>query len=160
VTGHIGKHPHGSGNGDGWLSRLWHPLEWRRNRDEERWQQDLDQRLAWKVQDIMYGLGLIQYDFSIGGSRSVHYPEVASVSAGPPVTLNIRILLGQTPDDFDTAKCRKTFAYHLSVAKVEVERLRAPLIRLKLGDPVSPQLSGYCGRNAPRARRDAPNTAA
>jgi len=134
VTGHIGKHPYGPGTGDGWLSLLWHPLEWRRDRDEERWQQVRDQRLAWKVQDIMYGLGLVQNDFSIGGGRAVHHPEVVSVSAGPPVTLDIRILPGQTPDDFGTDKCLKAFAYHLGVAKVQVDRLRTPLIRLKLGD--------------------------
>jgi hypothetical protein len=113
-----------------WLSRLRHPLQWRRSRDLEQSQQTIDQQLAWRVQDIIAGLGLIHSDFSIGGGRIVHHPEVVSVAAGPPVGLDIRILPGQTPDDF--AAHAPAIAYDLGVAEVRVVPLGPYLIRLEL----------------------------
>jgi hypothetical protein len=92
--------------------------------------QEHDQELAWRVQDIIAGLGLIQTDFSIAGGRIVHIPHVVSVAAGPPVGLHIRTLPGQTPDNF--AAHAPAIAYNLGVAEVRVVPLGPSLIRLDL----------------------------
>jgi len=102
-------------------------------RQPNRTPQEHNQTLAWRVQDIIAGLGLTQTDFSIAGGRSVHIPEVVSVAAGPPVGLHIRTLPGQTPDDF-TAHA-PAIAYNLGdlgVAQVRVVPLGPSLIRLDL----------------------------
>jgi uncharacterized protein DUF1918 len=113
-----------------WLSRLRHPLEWQHSRGMARRQQEQDQLLAWRVQDIMAGLGLDHTDFSIGGGRSVHVPEVVWVDPGPPKGLNIQMLPGQTPEDFSAHA--PAIAYDLDVAEVRVVPLEYPLIRLEL----------------------------
>jgi hypothetical protein len=110
--------------------RLRHLLTWRRARQLKRARQEHDQRLAWRVTDIMVGCGLVQTDYSIGGGRMLHLPQVVSVVAGPPVGLDIRILPGQTPDDF-VAHAR-VIAYNLGVAEVRVVPLGPSLIRLEL----------------------------
>lgn len=92
--------------------------------------QEHDQILAWRVQDIIAGLGLTHTDFSIGGGWMVHVPEVVSVVAGPPVGLDIRTLPGQTPDDF--AAHAPAIAYNLGMAGVQVVPLGPSLIRLNL----------------------------
>lgn len=89
-----------------------------------------DEELARRVHDIIAGLGLIQSDFSIGGGRVVHIPEMVSVVAGPPVGLHIRLLPGQTPDDF--AAHAPAIAYNLDVTEVRVVPLEPSLIRLDL----------------------------
>lgn len=130
------KHPHGRGRGKasavsaGWLSRLRHPLAWRRSRDLERLQHVRDELLAWRVQDVFAGLGLTHADYSIGGGRSLHIPEVVAVAAGPPAKLDIRILPGQTPDDF--AAHAVAIAYNLGVARVRIVPLGPSRIRLEL----------------------------
>lgn len=96
----------------------------------ERARQKHDQVLARRVHDIIAGVGLIQSDYSIGGGRVVHVPEVVSVAAGPPVQLQIRILPGQTPDDF--AAHARAIAYNLDTAEVRVVPLGPSLIRLDL----------------------------
>jgi hypothetical protein len=95
-----------------------HPLSRREARRRERIRQAGDQALAWRVQDVLVGCGLTRMDFSIGGGRTLHAPEVVSVSAGPPVRLTIRTLPGQTPDDF--ARHAPAIAYNLGVAQVRV----------------------------------------
>jgi hypothetical protein len=75
------------------------------------------------VQDIIAGLGLTQMDFSIGGGRVVHVPKVVSMAAGPPVGLDIKILPGQSPEDFSAHE--RTIAYDLGVAEVRVVPPRA-----------------------------------
>lgn len=92
--------------------------------------QEHDQRLAQRVQEIIAGRGLIQADYSIGGGRCVHTPQVISVAAGPPVRLDIKILPGQTPDDF--AAHASAIAYNLGVAEVRVVPLTPFVIRLEL----------------------------
>jgi hypothetical protein len=92
--------------------------------------QEHDQELAWRVQDIIAGLGLIRTDSSIAGGWAIHIPRVASVTAGPPVGLHIRLLPGQTPTDF-TARA-PAIAYNLGVAEVKVVPLGPSLIRLDL----------------------------
>ena len=99
-------------------------------RQPDRTRQEHDQELAWRVQDIIAGLGLIQTDSSIAGGRSVHIPHVVSVAAGPPVGLHIRTLPGQTPDNF--AAHAPAIAYNLGVAEVRVVPLGPSLIRLDL----------------------------
>ncbi|MBV9012817.1 MAG: DUF1918 domain-containing protein [Pseudonocardiales bacterium] len=112
------------------LSRLRHPLEWRHNRDLERRQQAGYERLASRVEDILAGLGLVHDDFSIGGSRTFHVPEVVSVTPGPPMGLDIRMLPGQTPDDFSPHA--PAIAYDLGMAEVRVVPLGPSYIRLEL----------------------------
>jgi hypothetical protein len=99
----------------------------RQARDQAR-----DQKLAWRVQDILAGHGLTQTAFSIGCGRTIYVPQVVSVIAGPPVGLDICPLPGQTPDDF--AKHAPALAYNLGVAEVRVVPLGPSLIRLELLD--------------------------
>lgn len=129
-------HRHRRGNGEApaeatpWLFRLRHPLAWRHSRDLERCQHVRDERLARRVEEIIAGLGLAQNDYSIAGGRIVHIPEVVSVDPGPPERVNIRILPGQSPDDFSAHAL--TIAYDLDTAQVRVSPLGPFLIRLEL----------------------------
>jgi hypothetical protein len=113
-----------------WLSRLWHPLDGDHNRDLERRQQAGYEQLAWRVQEIIAGLGLVQSDFSIGSGRVFHVPQVVSVDPGPPVGLDIRILPGQSPDDFSAHAA--AIAYDLGMAQVRILPLGPSAIRLEL----------------------------
>jgi hypothetical protein len=101
--------------------------------------QEHNQTLAWRTQDIIAGLELTQTDFSIAGGRVVRIPQVVSVAAGPPVGLHIRILPGQTPDDF--AARAPAIAYNLGVAQVRVVPLGPSLIRLDLLPGTSHEVS-------------------
>jgi hypothetical protein len=92
--------------------------------------QEHDQALAWRVQDIIAGLGLTQAGSSVGGGRTTHIPQVISVADGPPVGLTIRMLPGQMPEDF--AAHARAFAYNLGVAHVRVVPLGPSRIRLDL----------------------------
>lgn len=113
-----------------WLARLRHPLEWRRSRDLERRLEAGYEQLVRRVEEIIAGLGLIQSDFSIGGGRIFHIPEVVSVAPGPPVGLDIQMLPGQTPDDFSAHA--PAIAYDLGMAEVRIVPLEPSLIRLEL----------------------------
>jgi hypothetical protein len=115
----------------GLVSRL---LQRPRVRRRARWlelmrQQD-NQRLASRVQDILVGRGLTQGYYGIIGGRSLYVPQVMSVVAGPPVGLYIRILPGQTPNDF--AAHAPAIAYNLGVVEVRVVPIETSLIRLEL----------------------------
>lgn len=114
-----------------WLLRR--PLAWRRVRQLECTPQEHKQWLAWRVEDIIAARGLSRMYFGIGGSRGWHVPRVLSVVDGPPVGLDILILLGQTPEDF--VKHAPAIAYNLSVLGVAEVRVvpRGPsVIRLEL----------------------------
>ncbi|HZA16708.1 MAG TPA: pentapeptide repeat-containing protein [Pseudonocardiaceae bacterium] len=102
----------------------------RRVRHLELMRQARSRQLALRVEEILVGCGLSQADYSIGGGRCVHIPEVVSVVAGPPVGLDIRLLPGQTPDDF--AVHASVIAFHLGVAEVRVIPLPPSLVRLEL----------------------------
>jgi hypothetical protein len=117
-------------SGDAWRSRLRHPLEWRQHRDLERCQQAGYELLARRVEEIITGLGLIQSDFSIAAGRVFHSPQVVSVDPGPPMGVDIRILPGQSPQDFSTHAA--TIAYDLGMAEVRIVPLGPSLIRLEL----------------------------
>jgi len=106
-----------------------YPLARRHTRVLERMRQEGEQQLAWRVQDIIVGLGLTQADYSLGGGRTLHIPEVISVTERP-VGLDIRMLPGQMPDDF--AAHAPAIAYNLGVAEVRVVPLGPSLIRLVL----------------------------
>jgi hypothetical protein len=102
-------------------------------RHRARWRERMrrpSQQLAREVQDILIGCGLTRAAFSVGGGRSLHVPEVVSMAAGPPVSLDIRILPGQMPDHY--AKHAQTIAYNLDMAEVRVVPLGPYLIRLEL----------------------------
>lgn len=119
--------------GDNVISRpslLRHLLAWRRARRYERIHRVRDQRLAWQVQDVLVGCGLIQTDYSVGGGHVVHIPEVISVANGPLAALTIRMLPGQTPEDF--VAHASAMAYDLGVAEVRVVPLATPHVRLEL----------------------------
>jgi hypothetical protein len=113
-----------------WLGRLRHPLEWSHNRDLERRQQVGYERLARRVEEIIAGLDLVQSDFSIAAGRVFHVPQVVSVSPGPPVGLDLRILPGQSPEDFSAHAA--AIAYDLGMAEVRVVPLGPSAIRLEL----------------------------
>jgi hypothetical protein len=98
-----------------------------------------NQELAWRVQDVIAGVGLTDTDFSIGGGRSIRVPQVVSITAGPPVGLHIRLLPGQTPNNFTTRA--PAIAYHLGVAEVRVVPLWPSLIRLDLLPETSREIS-------------------
>ncbi len=121
-------------------SLLRNPLAWRRTRRLERIHRSNDQRLAWRVQDVLVGCGLSQDDYSVGGGRVFHIPQVLLVSHGPPVSLDIRMLQGQTPEDF--AAHAAAMAYDLGVAEVRVVPLDPPLIRLQLLSIPAQQANG------------------
>jgi hypothetical protein len=128
------RHPRGTkavtGGKTPWLSMLRHPLEWRHNRNLEQRQQAGYEQLAWRVEEIIAGLELTQSDFSIAAGRVFHIPQVISVDPGPPVGLDIRILPGQSPDDFSAHAA--TIAYDLGIAEVVVVPLGPSVIRLEL----------------------------
>jgi len=105
---------------------------WARRRAQELQlkRQATYQEFAWHVQDILVGCELFQADFSIGGGRVFHIPQVVSVVPGPPVGLNIRMLPGQIPDDF--AQHARRIAYNLDVSEIRIIPLEPYLIRLEL----------------------------
>ena len=98
-------------------------------KQRERMRQEGTRRLAGRVQDILFGVGLTQADFSLGGGRTQHIPEVISV-AEKPMRFAIRTLPGQIPDDF--VKAAPRIAYALDVAEVHVDELGPSLIQLRL----------------------------
>jgi hypothetical protein len=108
-------------------------------RKPDRTPRERNQELAWRAQEVIAGLGLTDTDFSIGGGRSIRVPQVVSVTAGPPVGLHIRLLPGQTPNNF-TARA-PAIAYHLGVAEVRVVPLWPSLIRLDLLPETSREIS-------------------
>ena len=99
-------------------------------RRHERLQRQRNQRLAEKVETILAGSGLSQSDYSVAGGRSYHFPRVVSVDEGPPVTVTIRLLEGEAPDD--VAVHAPAIAYDLGVTDVRVVSLGPLLIRLEL----------------------------
>ncbi|MGH3670083.1 MAG: hypothetical protein ACRDSH_05545, partial [Pseudonocardiaceae bacterium] len=62
--------------------------------------------------------------------RSYHFPQVVSVDEGPPVSLTVRLLQGQTPDE--VAVHAPAIAYDLGVSDVRVDPIGPLLIRLEL----------------------------
>jgi hypothetical protein len=119
-----------TGGETSWVSRLWHPLEWRHNRDLERRRQVGYERLARRLEEIIIGLDLVLDDFSIAAGRVYHIPQVLSVDPGPPVGMDIRILPGQSPEDFSAHAA--AIAYDLGMAEIRVVPLGPSLIRLEL----------------------------
>lgn len=104
-----------------WL--LGQPLARRRRRQLARLNQERKQRLAWLVEEILAGRGIV-------GGRGYYVPQVVSVLDGPPVALDIRALPGQTPDDF--VKHAPAIAYNFGMDEVRVVPLEPSLIRLEL----------------------------
>lgn len=113
-----------------WQSQLRHPLARRHTRDLERRRQAAYERLAERVEEIITGLGLIEEDFSIGGERIYHVPQVVAVDPGPPVKVDIHILPGQSPEIFSVHA--ETIAYDLGMAEVRIIRIAPSAIRLEL----------------------------
>lgn len=113
-----------------WLSRLRHPRERRHARDVERRHQAAYERLAERVEEIITGLGLIEDDYSVSAGRVYHMPEVILVHPGPPLGVDIRMLPGQSPDDFSAHAA--AIAYDLGMANVRVVPLGPSDIRLEL----------------------------
>jgi hypothetical protein len=112
------------------LPSLLHPLARRHARRLERAHHENNQRLAWRVQDILAACNLTQTDYSIASGRVVHIPQVISVVTGPPAGLIIRLSSCQMPKDFTTIA--PTVAYHLGVTQVRIVPLQPPFIRLDL----------------------------
>ncbi len=110
------------------LPSLLRPLARHRAWRLERAHQRNKQELAWRVQDVLAGCGLVQTDYSISCGRVVHIPEVVSVVIGPVTSVKIRLVVGQMPKDF-TAKAQ-AMAYHLGAAEVRIVVLEPPFLRL------------------------------
>ncbi len=90
-----------------------------------------NQRLAWRVQDILVGCGLSQSGASFVGGTNFYLPKVLEVVPGPSsVELIVRILPGQMPDHY--ANHARTIAYNLGMAEVRVTPVGPYLIRLEL----------------------------
>lgn len=117
-----------------WRRRLasWlHELSERRHALHlERIRQDVYVRRAAYVRKIIAERGLVQFDYSIAGGRSTHIPQVVAMTDGPPATVDIRLLPGQTPDEF--VRQAPAIAYNLDVTEVTVVRIGHLLIRLVL----------------------------
>ena len=111
-------------------SLLGHLLGRHRARQLQSTHQPHSQQLARRVEQVLIGCGLTQADYSIGGGRVFHFPQVVSVVMGAPIRVNIRILPGQMPDDF--AAHTRAIAYNLGVADVRVVPQGPFLIRLEL----------------------------
>ncbi|MGH8603603.1 MAG: hypothetical protein ACREXR_12760, partial [Gammaproteobacteria bacterium] len=109
-----------------WLSRL---LERRHARQLERMRQAAYARRTRYVHKIIAERGLTQSDYSIGGGRCVHIPQVVAMDDGPPETMDILMLVGQTPDEF--AAQASAIAYNLGVVEVRVVPIAHHLIRLE-----------------------------
>lgn len=96
----------------------------------------MDEQLAKEVLAILVGCGLNQTGTSLAGGQNFYFPQVIEVVdppvglIGPIEGLIIRILPGQSPDDY--AKHAKTIAYNLDRDHVEVVPLGPYLIRLEL----------------------------
>jgi hypothetical protein len=88
-----------------------------------------NQQLIEEVGKILIGCGLIQIGESISGGKNYYVPKVEVVD-GSQKRLNIHILPGQGPDDFE-AKAR-TIAYNLGMTEVKVIGLEPYLIQLVL----------------------------
>jgi hypothetical protein len=110
------------------LPSLLHPLARHRVLQAARAHQGSKQQLAWRVQDVLAGCGLVQTDYSIACGRVVHIPEVVSVVTGPLAQVKLRLVVGQMPEDF-TAQAR-ALAYHLRADEVSIFPLEPPFLRL------------------------------
>jgi hypothetical protein len=119
-----------------WLRRL---LGRPRARRLELMRQVAYARRVQYVRKIIAERGLAQHDYSIAGGRSVHIPQVVAMNPGPPETVDIRMLVGQTPDEF--AKQAPAIAYNLGVAEVRVIPIGPHLIRLELRPEPAPAWS-------------------
>jgi hypothetical protein len=130
------RHRHGLGSGAfaAWLSPLRRPWARRHSQDAQQRQHvgddQGDEQLAQRVEDIIAGLGLTHTGHSVTGIQTVHFPQVVSMDPGPPKGVDIHILPGQSPEDF--AAHASTIAYDLGVAEVRVVPLAPSLIRLEL----------------------------
>jgi hypothetical protein len=144
-TNHLSLLPHGpdvvikcrqirdnTGNtGDtSWRSRLRHPMEWHHHRKRERRQQIAHERLAWRVEEILAECGLGQEHESIAAGRTYHFPQVISISAGPPISVDIRMLENQSSDDFSAHTA--TIAHELGMAHVRMVSVEPSVISLQL----------------------------
>jgi hypothetical protein len=124
------KHRHGPDSGavaagaTPWLFRLRHPREWRHSRDAERRQAVRDEQLAQRVENIIAGLGLTHTGHSVAGGHTVHIPRVVSIDSGPLEGLDIRMLPGQSLEDFSAHA--SVIAYDLGMAEVRVVPLGPP----------------------------------
>jgi hypothetical protein len=113
-----------------WLSRLRHPLDWHHKRDLERGRHIAHERLAMRVEEILVGCGLCHEDYSIAAGRVYPFPRVVSVADGPPLSVDVHMLPGQSPDDFSAHAA--TIAYDLGMAEIRTIPLGPSLIRLEL----------------------------
>jgi hypothetical protein len=117
-------------------SRLRPRARWRALR-KELYAYERDQALAWHVQEVFAGLGLVTRQASIAAGQTVSIPHVTHVLHGPSMSLIVRILPGQVAEDFAAQAGR--IATNLGVARVRVIRLDAKVIQLELldTDPLS-----------------------
>jgi hypothetical protein len=108
-------------------------LEHRRQenaRQLEHRRQENARQLASHLEEVMIGCELTQLSYTLTGNFNLRAPRVLSVIDGSPVTVDIHILPGQTPDHF--AQHAPTIAYNLGLAEVRVVPLGPDRVRLEL----------------------------
>ncbi|MGH3897967.1 MAG: FtsK/SpoIIIE domain-containing protein [Pseudonocardiaceae bacterium] len=112
-------------------------LRWRRHGRDTRelavWMEMVRRRWA----DTAEGAGLAHYTASAGGMAHTAAPWAWSVAAGPPVTLLVRMLLGQVLADFEAQAHR--IAEGMGVAMVRITQQGPGCIKVVLldGDPLT-----------------------
>jgi hypothetical protein len=93
------------------------------------------------VEEILAQCGLIQEHESIAAGPTYRFPQLISVTAGPPISVDIRMLEGQSSDNFSAHAA--TLAHELGMAHVQVVSSESSVIRLQLVpyDRPPPQIS-------------------
>jgi hypothetical protein len=99
-------------------------------RRREQIHRENEQRYIKHVEEILGACGLVEVGDSVAGGRTFYFPEVVSIDPGPPETFVIRMLPGQTPDDF--AAHGTAIGYDLGGSDIRVTDLGVPLISLEV----------------------------
>ncbi len=97
----------------------WSPLRWLERRREERDFARWVTEVGWQWSDAVDDADLTRHTQSVAKVPLTIAPQVHSVEPGPPVTLLVRMLPGQTVDDFQSnAQC---IADGMRVPMVDIE---------------------------------------
>jgi S-DNA-T family DNA segregation ATPase FtsK/SpoIIIE len=112
------------------LPSRFRPLARREALRSERYQWRRDQNLAWRLQDVFAGVGLVGTTSTIGAGQVTSVPRVLQVIRGHTVSLMVEVLPGQVLADYAEQSGR--IAESMGVARVRVVRASARLLRLEL----------------------------
>lgn len=123
----------GAGNHDEPVTApSWWPPRWLQRRREKRELARWVTEVGWQWSDAVDGANLTRHTLTPAKIPVTIAPQVNSVDPGPPVTLLVRLLPGQTVDDFqDQAQC---IADGMGVPMVHIEPYDAGWITVALLD--------------------------